>query len=432
MKYNLIVAKTLKNVIGNNNKLPWKIPSEMRYFKDITMGSNVIMGRKTYESIGKPLQHRHNIVISSKDINNVTTIRSYEEALDRCNGDTFIIGGASVYKQAMKDPNCTTLYVSDIIHPDYNGDVKFPKIGDRFKLISERVSTEDNHVISYKIYKRHDEYQYLNLISRVLEEGDLKRNTLSVIGNVMKFDLSKFPLLTTKKMFFKGVLKELLWFIRGCTSSKELSKEGVKIWDKNGSKEYLKFRNIDREEGDLGPVYGFQWRHFGAQYRTCHDKYDGEGVDQLKRIINEIKSNPDSRQIIMSAWNPGDIDQMALPPCHVLSRFHVLNGKLSCSLYQRSCDVGLGVPFNIASYSLLTYMIAMVCGLEAGELVYFMDDCHIYLEHVDKIKEQVDRNPYEFPVMKINHRDDIDDFVFEDFKLEGYKHHDGISMNMII
>jgi len=222
--------------------------------------------------------------------------------------------------------------------------------------------------------------------------------------------------------------------VSGCTDSKVLSKDGVRIWDGNSSREFLDNLGFaHREEGDLGPVYGFQWRHFGAQYENAHTDYKGKGIDQLARIVNEIKTNPDSRRIIMTAWNPMDIDKMALPPCHILAQFTVSGNGLSCLLYQRSADIGLGVPFNIASYALLTRMIAHVCGLAAHELVYCLGDSHIYLSHIDALKQQISRTPRTFPLLKIKRKvNDIDDFQFSDFLIENYAPYSGIKMDMAV
>jgi len=215
---------------------------------------------------------------------------------------------------------------------------------------------------------------------------------------------------------------------------------GVKIWEGNGSRAYLdKIGLTERAEGDLGPVYGFQWRHFGAEYVDCNTDYSGQGVDQLADVIHKLKNNPYDRRIIMSAWNPADLAKMALPPCHMFAQFYVSykegkdRGALSCVLYQRSCDMGLGVPFNIASYALLTIMIAHVCGLEPGEFIHTMGDAHVYVDHVDALKGQLERVPREFPTLKINRKvDDIDDFKFEDFELVGYDPHPSIKMNMSV
>ncbi|CAK8671234.1 unnamed protein product [Clavelina lepadiformis] len=251
----------------------------------------------------------------------------------------------------------------------------------------------------------------------------------------MRFDLrTSFPLLTTKRVFWRGMAEELLWFIKGSTNAKELSEKGVHIWDANGSRDFLdKLGFTDRDEGDLGPVYGFQWRHFGAKYEDMHKDYTGQGVDQLQRVIDTIQSNPNDRRIIMCAWNAADMKKMALPPCHALCQFYVCDGELSCQLYQRSADMGLGVPFNIASYSLLTCMIAHITGLKPGDFVHTLGDAHVYVNHIEPLKEQLARKPRPFPTLKFNRTVKvIDDFKMEDFCLEGYKPHGKIVMKMAV
>ncbi|KAI8970050.1 thymidylate synthase [Mycotypha africana] len=296
----------------------------------------------------------------------------------------------------------------------------------------------------------HEEKQYLDLIKRIMDEGEHRADrtgtgTLAIFAPPqLRFSLKDdiFPLLTTKRVFFRGVLEELLWFIRGDTNSKHLSDRNVKIWDGNGSREYLdKIGLSHRREGDLGPVYGFQWRHFGAKYVDCDTDYTGQGIDQLQQVIDKIKHNPTDRRIILSAWNPADIPIMALPPCHAFCQFYVSNAptdgkgraRLSCVLYQRSCDMGLGVPFNIASYALLTRMIAHVTDLEPGEFIHTMGDTHIYVDHIDALKQQLEREPRPFPTLKINRKvTNIDDFKFEDFELENYKPHGKLDMKMSV
>lgn len=288
---------------------------------------------------------------------------------------------------------------------------------------------------------KHDEMQYLDLIQYILDYGAKKEDrtgtgTISVFGTQMRFSLRNnvFPLLTTKRVFWRGVAEELLWFVSGCTNAKELSNKGIRIWDANGSREFLDKQGLhEREVGDLGPVYGFQWRHFGAKYVDMHTNYDSQGVDQLANVIDKIKNNPDDRRIIMTAWNPVDLPIMALPPCHSFVQFYVCNGELSCQLYQRSGDVGLGVPFNIASYSLLTYMIAHVCGLKPGDFVHTLGDAHVYLNHIDALKKQLEREPRPFPTLKIvGDVQDIDSFKFENFELTGYNPHPTIKMKMAV
>ncbi len=250
--------------------------------------------------------------------------------------------------------------------------------------------------------------QYLDLLRDIMDNGTVKHDrtgvgTRSVFGRQMRFDLEEgFPLLTTKKVHLKSIIYELLWFISGDTNIKYLRDHGVTIWDEWAD-----------ADGNLGPVYGHQWRSWPAP--------DGRSIDQLSQVIDTIKNNPDSRRMMVTAWNPGEVDRMALPPCHCLFQFYVADGRLSCQLYQRSADTFLGVPFNIASYALLTMMIAQVCGLRPGEFVHTTGDTHLYLNHMDQVRLQLQREPRPLPVMKLNpERKSIFDFVYEDFTLEGY------------
>lgn len=287
----------------------------------------------------------------------------------------------------------------------------------------------------------HEELQYLDLVKKIIFEGNevIDRTgvgTFSLFGAQMRFSLKGniLPLLTTKRVFWKAVVHELLWFISGNTNAKVLQEKGVHIWDGNSTREFLDKSGFhEREEGDLGPIYGFQWRFCGAEYKTCHDDYSGQGIDQLAQVIDKIKNNPQDRRIIMCSWNVVDIPKMALPPCHCLVQFYVANGELSCQLYQRSADMGLGVPFNIASYSLLTHMIAHITGLKAGEFIHTTGDTHVYRNHIEPLKEQIKREPKEFPKLKIKRQvTSIDDFKFEDFELEGYSPHASIKMEMAV
>ncbi len=288
----------------------------------------------------------------------------------------------------------------------------------------------------------HEEDQYLELINKILDKGDIteSRNGIvkSVFGNKMEFDLSNntLPLLTTKRVAYKTCIKELLWFIRGQTSNKLLKEQNVHIWDENGSREFLDSRNLNyRNVDDLGPIYGHQWRHFNADYYTSDADYTNKGVDQLMYIINALKDPKEkySRRLLMSAWNPCQLDEMALPPCHVLAQFNVSDeNKLSCALYQRSGDVGLGVPFNIASYSVLTHLIAHYTGLKAHKFVYFLGNAHIYEEHIEPLKEQTQRNPYKFPLIKLTPEvpEKIDDYELNNIEVIDYQCHSKIEMKM--
>lgn len=286
----------------------------------------------------------------------------------------------------------------------------------------------------------HPEEQYLNLVNELLEEGNIEtgRNgeTYCNIGTAMYFSLedNSIPILTTKKVAVKTCLKELLWFIQGNTNNEILKEQGVHIWDENASKDFLNSRNLNYNEGDLGPVYGHQWRFFNASYEDCHKNYNGKGVDQLQNVIDDLK-DPDkrySRRHVISAWNPCQIEEMALPPCHVLFQFHVTRGnKLSCTLYQRSGDVGLGVPFNILSYSALTCLIAKHCGLEPYEFIYYLGNTHIYAEHAESLKEQIKRKPFDFPKLSIKEKkDNINDYRIDDFEISNYQYHEQIKMKM--
>lgn len=251
----------------------------------------------------------------------------------------------------------------------------------------------------------------------------------------MRFNLrDQFPLLTTKKVFWRALAEELLWFLKGSCDAKVLDAKGIKIWNANSSREFLDLTGLhDNEVGDLGPGYGFQLRHFGAEYGTCNDDYTGKGIDQLAEIIKLIKHNPNDRRIVMTTWNPSQLRQMALPPCHCLVQFYVANGELSCQSYQRSADMGLGVPFNIASYALLTYMIAHVTNLKPGDLIHSFGDAHVYLNQVEPLKEQLKRKPRPFPQLKIKRQvADIDDFNFDDFEITGYDPYPAIKIEMAV
>ena len=288
----------------------------------------------------------------------------------------------------------------------------------------------------------HQEEQYLDLIRNILDNGTWEegRNgrTKSIFGNMMRFSLSdnKIPILTTKKTAWKTCLKELLWFIRGNTDNRILQEQGVHIWDGNTTREFLDSRGLHHyREGLIGPGYGFQWRQFNAEYNAETGSGIENGIDQLQQIIDALKdpAQRTSRRIIMTAWNPLQLNQMALPPCHILCQFNVHDGnKLSCSLYQRSCDVGLGVSFNIASYSFLTHLLAVHCGLVAHEFVYFMGNCHIYEDHVEPLKEVLNRKPFPFPTLLIKEtRENISDYLVDDFVMDEYKSHDVIKMKMV-
>lgn len=282
---------------------------------------------------------------------------------------------------------------------------------------------------------------YHSLIADVLKNGNYRSDrtntgTLSCFGKTMRFDISTyFPLITTKKVYFKGVLEELLWMLKGDTNANNLSNKGVKIWDANGSKEFLRANGLNYEEGHLGPVYGHQWRFYNADYIDADTNYKNKGFDQIKHLIDGIKNDPCSRRHILNAWNPLQIAEMALPPCHVMCQFYcdTSNKTLSCQMYQRSGDIGLGVPFNIASYSLLTYIIAHYTGYKPYEFIHVLGDAHIYSNHIDSLEEQITRKSLIPPLLKlINMPEDFENLTSENFELVNYNCHKTLKMSMAV
>ncbi|KAI9124093.1 hypothetical protein K1719_005393 [Acacia pycnantha] len=393
----------------------------------------------------------------------------------------FVIGGGQVFREALNAPRCEAIHITEIetsiecdtFMPPIDSSVfrpwysSFPMVENNIRYsfttyvrvrssaanhLNQNADTNSDFIsdstkigvnnfsfLPKMIFERHEEYMYLRLIQEIVSEGTCKDDrtgtgTLSKFGCQMRFNLRRsFPLLTTKALFWRGVVEELLWFISGSTNAKVLQEKGIHIWDGNASREYLDSIGLtEREEGDLGPIYGFQWRHFGARYTGMHSDYSGQGFDQLLDVINKIKNSPDDRRIILSAWNPADLKLMALPPCHMFAQFYVANGELSCQLYQRSADMGLGVPFNIASYALLTCMIAHVCELVPGDFIHVIGDAHVYCNHVRPLQDQLQNQPRPFPTLKIKPKMDIDSFAASDFELVAYNPHRKIQMKMAV
>jgi dihydrofolate reductase/thymidylate synthase len=460
-----------------------------------TGGTNaVIMGRKTWDSIPdrfRPLPGRINVVLTRHPErtlwpDGVLTATSLADAAallaqpTRAVGHVFVIGGGQVYEQALREKFVNRVVYTEVANlpADSKFDAFFPPLPDAewqaqpWQTSTTATNKENGNApeagawhtdgpsgITYRFleYTRKvasvtvqpptdgnaEERQYLDLCRHILDHGVRRGDrtgtgTLSQFGTQMRFSLrdGTLPLLTTKRVFWRGVAEELLWFVAGNTNANDLAAKDIRIWDGNGSRDFLDSRGLGhREVGDLGPVYGFQWRHFGATYGTIHDDYTGKGVDQLAECIDKIKNNPEDRRIILSAWNPADLELMALPPCHMFCQFYVDTEKneLSCQMYQRSADMGLGVPFNIASYALLTHMIAHVTGRKPGDFVHTIGDAHVYLNHVDALQTQLERTPRAFPKLQINpDKQNIDDFVFADFTVVGYQPHKTIKMEMAV
>ena len=295
--------------------------------------------------------------------------------------------------------------------------------------------TMSNSIISNN-KQRKNEQAYLDLLRLVLTEGTEKGDrtgtgTLSHFGAQLRFNLDDgFPLLTTKKVHFKSIVYELFWFLSGSTHVDYLQANGVRIWNEWSTAEQT--ARFNRPAGDLGPVYGHQWRNYGASQRE-DGSYNNDGVDQITQVIEQIKTNPNSRRLIVSGWNPGEADQVALPPCHTLFQFFVADNKLSCQLYQRSADLFLGVPFNIASYALLTHMVAQVCGLEVGEFIWTGGDCHIYQNHREQVELQLTRELYKLPTLTLNSNvNDIFAFKYEDISVDDYESHPAIKAKVAV
>ena len=290
--------------------------------------------------------------------------------------------------------------------------------------------------MSSNYYTSKNEQAYLDLLQHVLSHGSEKGDrtgtgTLSHFGAQLRFDLADgFPLLTTKKVHFKSIVYELFWFLSGSTHVDYLQENGVRIWNEWSTAEQT--ARFNRPAGDLGPVYGHQWRNYGAT-KDENGIYNNDGIDQITQVIEQIKTNPNSRRLIVSGWNPGEADQVALPPCHTLFQFFVADNKLSCQLYQRSADLFLGVPFNIASYALLTHMVAQVCGLEVGEFIWTGGDCHIYQNHREQVKLQLTRSLYTLPALTLNPEvKDIFDFKYDDISVNGYESHPAIKAQVAV
>ncbi|XP_027156366.1 putative bifunctional dihydrofolate reductase-thymidylate synthase [Coffea eugenioides] len=504
--YEVVVAVTSKMGIGMDGKVPWKLPTDLKFFKDITVTTSdptkknaVIMGRKTWESIPlehRPLPGRLNVVLTrsgSFDIataENVVICGSLLSALELLAASpyclsiekVFVIGGGEILKESLNAPECDAIHITEIdadiecdtfipaidsseFQPWYSS---FPSIENKLRhsfttyvrvrnsgvepisqtngvipgnsLDIAKIEVKTFSFLPKMIFERHEEHKYLRLVEDIILNGTAKDDrtgtgTMSKFGSQMRFNLrNSFPLLTTKRIFWRGVVEELLWFISGSTNAKVLQEKGIHIWDGNASRDYLDSIGLaEREEGDLGPIYGFQWRHFGARYTDMHADYTGQGFDQLMDVIGKIKNNPDDRRIILSAWNPSDLKLMALPPCHMFAQFYVANGELSCQMYQRSADMGLGVPFNIASYALFTCMIAHVCDLLPGDFVHVIGDAHVYRTHIRPLQDQIQKQPKPFPILKINpQKKDIESFVPADFTLLGYDPHQKIDMKMAV
>jgi len=459
--FSIIVATDGGNGIAKNGGIPWNSRSDMKFFRDTTIGRGrnaVIMGRITYESIPeqfRPLQGRHCVVVSrtwrQEDHPEISVCGSLLDALASVGGsirnydEVFIAGGEQLYREALANflYLCQKIYVTRF-KTDYECDQFFPwdDIKD-LPMFQDTQKTRDylRHFISPRA--QHEEHQYLEALRGIREMGEAKPDrtgvgTVSIFGVKMRFDISeRIPILTTKKVKFENIIKELLFFISGKTDTRILEEQGVKIWKGNTSRKYLDEQGLEYEEGDMGPGYGFQWRHWNAEYDGADKDYTGQGTDQLANLIKGIRTDPHSRRHILTAWNPEQISEMALPPCHMFAQFNVSGDRkyLDCQLYQRSADMFLGVPYNIASYAMLTYMIAHLTGLKPRSFVHIIGDGHIYSNHGDQVSKQLSRTPRPFPKLTFRGATrihEIDDFTFDSFIIEGYTSWPHISAPMAV
>lgn len=470
--FSIIVAISKTNRgIGFENSIPWARTPEgkkdLKWFSKITTGSFsetsvkniVIMGRKTYESIPpkfRPLPNRINYIVSrSRTLNKEepfyfssidSALKSAYEKQRKDGCDIFVIGGSEIYKETIVYPECQKLHITEV-EGEYQCDRFFPTIPSNYSL-SVEIPEEG---LRFKTYQNlfdplSEEIQYLDLLDEILTKGELKSNrtqtqTIGLFGRQLRFSLSNgtLPLITTKKMFVRGVIEELLFFLRGDHDNRKLQAKKVHIWDGNTTREYLdKYSKQQIETNDLGLAYGVQWRAAGAKLESIDTDYRGKGIDQLANVIKTIKTDPGSRRIIINSWNVPQLDDMALPPCHMMYQFYVSteNNELSCMMTQRSADTFLGLPFNIASTAILTHIIAKSCNLNPGEIIINLGDVHIYENHITQVKTQLERVPYRFPTIEIKKElsgvGDIESLQYEDFNISGYKSHPRIKADMVV
>jgi len=449
--FELIVATDVHGGIGNNNKLPWpRSRKDMAFFKEKTEGHIVIMGRKTFDSLPKsrrPLVKRLNLVLTSEEredteflvhFTSVSAVVRYVGAL-KTDRKAFVIGGWNIYKQFLD------LKLVDVIwHTLFRDEYKCDTIFDTSYLedYSETWTNEDTLIFTKYEYRNQEELNYLTHINNIRNNGNYRENrtgvnTYSVFcPKQLRFNLRNgvFPLLTTKKCVLRQIFVELQFYLSGKSDSKILEEQKVFVWKGNTNREFLDERGLSHyKEGDMGPSYSFNFRHYGAPYKGCDENYDGKGFDQVAYCIDQIRNNPTSRRIIINLWNPFVMNEMSLPPCMFLYQFYVNDGELSCHANLRSSDTFLGLPWNIATAALLTKMLAHVCELKVGDLIITTNDAHIYDNQLDGIKEQLSRRPKRFPLLYINNAtDDLYEIKYNDLELINYNPCERIKVPMVV
>ena len=462
-EFSIIAATDDEDGLGRYGNIPWRVPSDLQYFIESTYAGIVIMGRVTFQSLKRRLKNRTNVVISSVDkIDNDTgkeqphfMFKSLIDALDHfsgCNMKVWVIGGEQLYKEAITLRECNEIVISKI-PGKYQCDRKFPKIPEDLFTMYLTKECDGFVLMKYKAHKNSNEAdtQYAKVVGEILKNGNDRETRNSVCRSIfapssLRFNLRQgFPLLSTKKIGFKLICEELFWFLRGSTNANELKERGVNIWGDNADEFYRRDSGMNgRDFGDLGKVYGYQLKHFGRisiDDAFVGEGYDGldDGFDQMRYVIDTIRKDPSSRRIIFSYLNPkemfGTSNEAALPCCHVMAQFYVDDGCLSCHMYQRSADAMLGLPFNCASYGLLTELIARACSLKTKELVMSFGDVHVYKDHMQEIERQIHRTSYEQCCVEISDRvvgTYLEDLTMSDVKLIGYQSHTSIKVKMVV
>lgn len=450
-QFNIILATDKNFGIGTDNQLPWDFSMDMKHFTNLTKPTNIfghknilIMGRRTWESIGqKDLPNRLNYVITSQELTNYPNTLFFKDfysaycQASESKGEVWVIGGSTVYDTAFRHWACKTIYwtqIDGLFDAHIHFDISKYKINWFDEIEHNDINKLDNkeYKLTFKIGRviHGVEAQYLHTLHDLIISGEERetRNgiTYSKFSKTISWDLADgFPLLTTKKMFWKGIVEELLFFIRGDTDTTKLSAKGVKIWEPNTTREFLdKMGFMDYSVGEMGPMYGYQWRNF-----------NGQGIDQLQKVIHEIKTDPHSRRILMTDFNPVQAHLGVLYPCHsIILQFYVENGRLSCNMYQRSSDALLGNPFNIASTSLLVHIISCLTGLNPGKVNLIMGDYHLYQVHLEQAKLQLTRTPYDLPKLEMKEfktLEEVEKSVLEDYKIVNYISHPIIKAQMV-
>lgn len=468
-KFDIVLCCDKNYGIGKNESIPWKIKTDMMFFRKLTLSSDsfyenvVIMGRKTADTLDNPLEDRINIVITSQEKyrKNFIVCKSLDDAFEYLetivHDKIFVIGGSLLFNEAYKHKFCNSIYLN-MIDYDYDCDVKLSlDFLNNYKLVESeqkkcfcKTIQKDINMNFNKYYFQNDEeLKYLEMLKNIIDNGDERQTrnsiTYSTFGEKLVFDLKNgFPLLTSKKMFFRGIFEELLFFLKGDTNTKNLEDKKVLIWKGNTNKDFLSQNNKSHlSEYDMGPMYGFQWRYFNAEYTNCHDNYKSKGIDQLKNVIDLLITDPYSRRILMTTYNPIQAEQGVLYPCHGLTIQFYVEGtnKISLQMYQRSADSFLGVPFNIASYALLLHIIVNLVNnigkknYVVGRIIMIFGDTHIYKDHIDCVKEQITRPVYKFPKLSINKKlmtlTDIDHLCMADVIISDYISNESIKATMI-